>query len=264
MTLVSLMNWTRICSLAETLRDPAHSAPNSVISIISHGHQDLIQQGGLLDVVEPNRIIVRENIPSASKLLEDLKGYVQNLRCLGFGANQNRNFEIAGLGEDDWYVICNPDIRIPSGALATLLANAERDDARIAVPMLWNSREEQFDHNVRPFPKLIDLALSFFGHRHAGRYLDDQIEALKHPDWASGAMMAVKASAFRKLGGFDERFFMYMEDVDLCRRARRIGIGIHFYPDVIIIHDASRENRKIFSPNFRFHIRSILQYFLSK
>ena len=84
---------------------------------------------------------------------------------------------------------------------------------------------------------------------------------MRYPDWCSGALMAIKAGTFRELDGFDESYFMYMEDADLCMRAARKGVKIRFYGDVAMVHNAARASRNIFSASFVQHLTSALRYF---
>lgn len=237
-----------------------------IISIVSHGHQSLIAESRLVAGMRDLHIVLRENLPDAKRLIGDTEvaTFVQNLRPAGFGANHNRNFELTAPENDDWFVICNPDIAADVTLVLQLLDRAEQDGACIAAPALWNNKTNRFDDNVRPFPTFASLFMSFLGFAAPSRYSHDTVAGLTHPDWASGAFVAFKAAMFRQLHGFDERYFMYMEDVDICRRAREQGCRIRFYPEVELIHNAARHNRRVFSRNFRYHVISIIKYFLRK
>jgi GT2 family glycosyltransferase len=237
-----------------------------IISIVSHGHQSLIRETGLLAGIRDFHIVLRENLPGAKQLIcnAEVATFVQNLRVAGFGANHNRNFELAAPGDDDWFVICNPDISADGSLIERLLDLAEKDRASIAAPKLWNNTTNSFDDNVRPFPTFVSLMLSFAGVAGPSRYSEDTLDDLVHPDWASGAFVAFKAAMFRQLQGFDERYFMYMEDVDICKRARDLVHMVRFYPGIKLIHNAARQNRSISSRNFRYHVISAIKYFLWK
>lgn len=234
---------------------------NVVISIVSHGHQAMLQENEL--VASPNqfRVIVRENIPESERLMPGNIDYIQNLRRSGFGANHNKTFEMARMDVDDWFVICNPDIIVSANQVSDLLLRADSDGAELVAPMLWNNHTNEFDHNVRPRVRLFGLALSFVGVSGPSRYSEELLVTLETADWASGAFLAIKAGLFRNLGGFDERYFMYMEDVDLCRRAKSACISLNFYNDIRMIHNAARDNRKILSRHFAYHLRSVWRYF---
>jgi GT2 family glycosyltransferase len=73
-------------------------------------------------------------------------------------------------------------------------------------------------------------------------------ENLILPDWISGSVIMIKSTFFKELGGFDEDFFMYFEDMDLCNRARRLGSEIFYFTNITIRHNhggSSRINSKI-------------------
>lgn len=226
----------------------------------------MICDSGLIANFRGFDVILRENIPEAPRLVgaDEVGTVVQNLRSAGFGANHNRNFELANPDQDDWFVICNPDIVADAVQVTRLLEFAEKDGAHIAAPVLWNNNFDCFDDNVRPFPTLASLALSFVGAASSSRYGADTLVSLRTPDWASGAFIAFKAGLFGELRGFDERYFMYMEDVDICRRARERGHQVRFYPEVQLIHNAARHNRRICTRNFQYHLTSVFKYFIMK
>ena len=234
-----------------------------VVSIVSHGHQDDIIRSGLLDALDGVDVILRENIPDLPILLDGSQWIVRNLKMHGFGANHNRTFEAAALRDGEWFVVCNPDIKTDANHIRKLVQLAENEGERLAAPRLWNSRQGAFDHNVRPRPTLLSLALSFTGFIGRSRYSSAKLATITHPDWASGALIAIRADLYRELGGFDEKYLMYMEDVDLCDRAARLGSPVRYYACVEMIHDAARANRKLLSRSFLQHFSSALRYFIS-
>ncbi len=82
-------------------------------------------------------------------------------------------------------------------------------------------------------------------------------------DWVAGMFMLFRSDAFRAARGFDERFFLYYEDVDLCRRLRRLGHSCVFQPEASVIHDARRASRR----NLRLmgiHAASAVRYLVRR
>ena len=87
-------------------------------------------------------------------------------------------------------------------------------------------------------------------------------------DWVSGCFMAVERRFFEDVGGFDERYFLYFEDVDLCRKARQLNKGVLFDPRIKVIHRASQASAKrkgivrslILNNTARYHITSWIKY----
>ena len=221
----------------------------------------MLMENKLLAASSDFRIFVRENIPDSERVVPDEVSYSLNLRKAGFGSNHNKTFELAQPDPDDWFVICNPDIIATPEQVRQLLTQAENEGTELAAPMLWNNKTDRFDHNVRPRVRLLFLILSFVGMPGPSRYSADQLEKLETSDWASGAFLAIKAGLFRKLGGFDDRYFMYMEDVDLCRRAETLGARVRYFGNVQMIHNAARDNRKLVSRSFLNHLRSAMRFF---
>ena len=81
-------------------------------------------------------------------------------------------------------------------------------------------------------------------------------------DWVTGACLVIRRCAFDQIGGFDERYFLYFEDVDLCVRLRAAGFRVRYDPTVRLRHDyraASRASAR--TPETRHHIRSALRFF---
>ncbi len=211
----------------------------TIVSIVSHRHQPDLLEGGLLAGMRGLDVVVRENFPDSPSLIARPVRLLRNKEICGFGANHNKNFEAVGLDDDDWFVICNPDILSEAEQITDLVTRADVDGERMAAPFLWNSKTNSFDHNVRPFPTVLSQILSYLGYGHHCRYTQETVDDLKYPDWASGAFVAIKAGLYRELGGFDENFFMYMEDVDFCARGKRAGARVRFYSDIRMVHNAA-------------------------
>jgi GT2 family glycosyltransferase len=84
------------------------------VSFISHGHQKIISNSDLLDSLEGLKVILRENKPTEQHCVDIKVQCIQNLRIRGFGENHNKNFEVVNPDDNDWFVICNPDIVVES------------------------------------------------------------------------------------------------------------------------------------------------------
>jgi len=86
---------------------------------------------------------------------------------------------------------------------------------------------------------------------------------LQYPDWASGTCLFLRKKALKKVGGFDENYFMYLEDVDWCYRAKKAGFRILYTPDCNVIHaDEGKSPKK--SPNKFFNMRKGFITFFQK
>ena len=160
---------------------------------------------------------------------------------LGFGGGCNLG---AADCTSEALFFLNPDARLKPGAMAVLTA-ALQENATLAVaaPRVVDPTGESRAASAGAEPSLRSTAGHFLG---LGRipglrrlfrpvYLADG-RAAARPDWVSGAAMLVRTSAFEQVGGFDGRIFMYMEDVDLCRRLREHGWAIGYEPSAVVEH----------------------------
>ncbi len=86
-------------------------------------------------------------------------------------------------------------------------------------------------------------------------------DATLSPDWVAGMFMLFRRNVYAEVGGFDERYFLYYEDVDLCRRLRRHRYDVRLLPEVSVVHDARRESRHSLR-HLGWHLSSMLRYFL--
>jgi N-acetylglucosaminyl-diphospho-decaprenol L-rhamnosyltransferase len=164
-------------------------------------------------------------------------------RNLGYGAGANRG--LAVLAPDIPYVlVCNPDVRVHPGALASMVATLEgRPTWALVGPRIVNDDGSTYP-SVRPFPSMTDavghalLALfnpyNKFSRRYRPGVPDTDLPVTA--DWISGACFLARRSAFEELGGFDESYFMYAEDMDLCWRAHQAGWAVGFDPKAEIAH----------------------------
>ncbi len=166
-----------------------------------------------------------------------------NPQPVGFGANHNRAFEFCQSG---FFCVMNPDVEVHDARLwQALLACTGQARVGIAYPTLINpdgSRQENEREAVTP------LAL---WRRHMLRSPQRRV------DWVSAAFWLVAAQAWRDVGGFDERFFMYCEDVDFCVRLRLAGWRLA-RADASVFHAASWASRQP-GRHLAWHLRSLLR-----
>jgi len=148
--------------------------------------------------------------------------------------------------------VCNADLHIEHGTAAAMLArlDAEADLAAVG-PVLRNPDGTQYP-SARTMPSMRDAV----GHALLGvirptnrftrryRQLDVDPASSRDVDWLSGAAMWLRRSALDSVGGWDEGYFMFMEDVDLCWRLRRLGWRVAYDPGGVVVHEqgVSREH----------------------
>ncbi len=142
-------------------------------------------------------------------------------------------------------VFClNPDTVIQPGVVEVMKTEMENASAiAVAGPRLVEADGSVYP-SARNFPSLVDgaghalVGLVWPNNRWTQRYKRTGLhrEEATDVDWLSGAALFVRRTAFKEVGGFDERYFMYMEDVDLCWRLIRAGWRIRYVPSVTVIH----------------------------
>ncbi|HEU4975487.1 MAG TPA: glycosyltransferase family 2 protein [Baekduia sp.] len=149
-------------------------------------------------------------------------------------------------GDAQYVLFLNPDAEISAAALGRLVAELERDPrVGIAAPKILE-QDGTLAFSQRHFPRRRSIfAQALFLHRVLGdaSWTDELVRAPEayerrnEPDWVSGACMLVRRTLLEELGGWDDGFFMYREDIDLCKRARAAGAGVRFVPDAVIGHE---------------------------
>jgi N-acetylglucosaminyl-diphospho-decaprenol L-rhamnosyltransferase len=164
-------------------------------------------------------------------------------RNLGYGAAANRGVAATTLPS---VLVCNPDLEVGPGALAGL-AGVLAADPRCALvgPLIREPGGARYP-SARRFPTLTDAAgHALFGmfaptNRFTRSYQEARLETAtggpERVDWVSGACFLVRRSAFEQVGGFDEAYFMYAEDVDLCWRLGRAGWRVAYLPTAEVTH----------------------------
>lgn len=140
----------------------------------------------------------------------------------------------------------NPDARIDPGAVLHLAAALDADPRLGIVGPLIRDADGVLDHSQRRFPRLPSTyAQALFLHRVApdAEWTDELIRRPEayarpgRPDWVSGACLMIRRTALELADGLDERFFLYCEDMDLCRRVRDLGFTVGFDPSVTCGHE---------------------------
>jgi len=232
------------------------------VSIVSHGHGELVAQ--LLSDLNrhcatPLAVILTLNIPEALPFEPEQYRFpvelVKNDRPKGFGANHNAAFALA---TTDYFCVLNPDIRLEQDPFSTLIEQLRDPVVGVVAPIILGPSGQPEDSMRRfPTPWSILKKAAFGGGGPEYRIGGNPVE----PDWVAGMFMFFRSEVYAAIKGFDENYFLYYEDVDLCWRLGREGLRARVVPPVSVIHHARRESRR----NFRFlkwHVASMLRFFL--
>jgi GT2 family glycosyltransferase len=228
-------------------------------SIVSHGHGAMLPLlvASLTSCPEVTRIVIICNIPEQCLLPSDPKLIIQhNTQPLGFGANHNAAFRFC---KTPYFCVLNPDIKLIRNPFSKLITCIEQNNAALAAPII-QSPSGQIEDSIRHFPTPVSLFRKALGGSD-GRYWVPTRGQPCFPDWVAGMFMLFRSSAFRSLAGFDERFFLYYEDVDICARLWRCGKKIVACSNVHAVHAARRTSRR----NVRYalwHLQGMGRYLL--
>ncbi|MEO8145275.1 MAG: glycosyltransferase family 2 protein [Betaproteobacteria bacterium] len=234
------------------------------VSIVSHRQNALVN-----DLLEDVRrvcadriaLVLTQNAPDSVPLATgDLTCPVEvisNTSVKGFGANHNTAFRHC---QTPYFCVLNPDIRLRTDPFAPLLASLEGDHAGVAGPLVRNPAGKVED-SARRFPTAGILVRKALGARPGPDYPPNQ--GAQDVDWIGGMCMLFRSDTYRLVGGFDEAYFLYYEDVDLCRRLRAAGKSVTYQPAAEVIHDARRASRR--NPRLAMHhLTSALRFLLRR
>jgi GT2 family glycosyltransferase len=186
---------------------------------------------------------------------------------LGFTGGHNLAIENA---KGRHVALLNSDTVVHPGAIATVVKYMDaHPEAGIIGPKLLNP-DGTLQLSCRRFPNPVAAAFRntwlgrlFPNNKYTREYLmqDFEHDQVREVDWVSGAAMFIRGEVIEKVGALDDRYFMYCEDVDLCKRAWKTGWKVVYFPDAVITHAIGRSSDK--APNrmiAQFH-RSMLRYY---
>jgi GT2 family glycosyltransferase len=210
----------------------------------------------LLECDEVSRIIVTLNVPENLEFPDSERlEIIQNTIPLGFGANHNQAFLRAG---EAYFCPLNPDVTLLGNPFPHLVAAMDGLGAGISAPSVI-SPEGSIEDSVRCFPTLLGLVAKVLRTSSGQLHFEARSEPFC-PDWVAGMFMLFRHETYAALGGFDEGFFLYYEDVDICIRAWQAGMKIVICPSVSVVHDAQRDSHRSLR-HLRWHLVSMARYF---
>ena len=233
------------------------------ISIVSHQQFQMVKT--LLDDLSQIcsnmkfEVILTINVPET--MIESQLDYsfpikvIHNQYPKGFGSNHNSAFEKA---QGNYFCVLNPDVRLRNNPFEILLQELNKNSGAIIAPIVLNP-DLTTEDSVRHFPTIQSLVKKLFK-QYDGIYVFSENSSTQAVDWVGGMFMLFKSCDFSAVGRFDEKFFLYYEDVDICARLWKSRKKVLVCPKVSIIHDAQRQSRK----NLRYmkwHLNSMARYF---
>jgi N-acetylglucosaminyl-diphospho-decaprenol L-rhamnosyltransferase len=231
------------------------------VSIVSHGQgnlikpllQDIAAHCDLKNLTVILTLNVPESLPFDPSALPVKIQTIHNNSPNGFGANHNAAFKF---NSAKYFCVLNPDVRFECDPFPVLLDTLADPTVGLVAPLVLGP-DGGIEDNARRFPTALSMIKkALLPIRNTDYEVgSDQV----FPDWVAGMFMLWRAEVFERLRGFDEGFFLYYEDVDVCARLRQTGLRIAMTPDVRVIHHARRSSHGSLR-YMRWHLKSLLRY----
>lgn len=186
--------------------------------------------------------------------------YIQSSKNGGYGYGHN---QVINNIKSDYHVVLNPDIIFKEDTLAELLSYMEANRNTVAVTPQVRNTDNTIQHLPKKYPRLryvLSSTVSFLG-----SYRDDYTitsASQNEPidvDLCTGCFMFIRTAILKKVGGFDDAFFMYFEDFDLSLRLAKYGTIVYF-PLTYVVHKWNRESKKSFSM-FWIQVKSMMLFY---
>ena len=250
------------------------TAPEVSVIIVSYGTRDLTLAAlesvrGASERVALETVVVDNASPDDSaERIAETHPWVELIRSpenRGFAAGANLGAQRAS---GEWLLFLNSDARLLEDSVPNLLDAGRSMGTPGAVgPLLLgpDGPEASVGHFYgfrRDLAQFLRLGRLFPGIRALdGIFLGRLPEHREPVEWMSGACLLVRRDTFRSVGGFDEAYFMYVEDMDLCFRLRRAGYINLFAPDAVVRHELGASPRE---PRFLLEGGTGPEYFVRK
>lgn len=223
---------TSIVSLQKLLGDLMNERGIEIVVLCNNS--DSVYQKRIIEMEGITQVIISEN--------------------KGFGAGHNKIFNAT---HPDWYVCCNPDAIYRVGVIPGLInAVSAIKTPGLVSPLVWDPNTNR-ELPIRPYLSLVE----FFGKNFFAletKKGKEVIPGVFQIEFTSGCFFMIKGNLFDELGGFDDSFFLYVEDADLSIRAGKKYPNLQV-PSFVIEHDGKRASRRSFRMAL-IHIESLLRY----
>lgn len=186
----------------------------------------------------------------------------------GFGKGHNLVLDKIST-ESDFHLILNPDVYFDSQILEELVLELKKDTSASMIAPKVFFPNGKFQNSCRKYPKAFELIIrripflkSIFKKTYKnGIYSDKDLHNPFYAEYLTGCFHLYKTEDFIKIKGFDVRYFLYMEDVDICKKIDAFGKKKIYYPNVHIYHVLKQGSLKKLNLLFR-HIASAIKYFI--
>ena len=254
---VCIVNWNTRSDLEQAIASIAEDASGSRSGPASGLQvETVVVDNGSTD---GSADMIRERFPSV--------GLIESGGNLGFA----RGYNLAATKASGRHLLMlNPDTVVQPGGLRELVSFLDsHPEAGAAGPRLVNP-DGSLQYSCRRFPRPMaalfrntPLGKLLPGNRFTRDYLmtDWDHHLVREVDWLSGAALCIRRRAWEQVGGFDEAFFMYAEDIDWCLRAHQAGWRMYYVPQAVVMHRIGRSSdQRPLAMVVQFH-RSMIRFY---
>lgn len=219
---------------------------NCLKSIVSQYKQEL--EKNELEIIVVDNASIDGSVESIKYYVSSIKyeekiKLIQSKENLGFGRGCNLGAKAA---KEKYLLFLNSDTEILDKGLIGMTKFLD-DNPRVAI---LGGRLENSDGSLQPsagkFYNLFNLLIMLLGFERFG-FLRSSPNKIQKVDWVSGACLMIRSDIFKKLNGFDEKIFMYVEDMEICFRAKKIGFLTYFYPNLLLKHKSLGSSNRTFA-----------------
>lgn len=205
-----------------------------------------------------------EDIRKFKKFIEDMNDveYIATNGNLGFGKGQN---QVISKINSEYHAIVNPDIIFCEDAFSSIIEWMDKNtDVGMVIPYIIDEngiKQDVYRKELTVFDMFNRMFLKNAFRRRAKKHTMNDMDYSKpfQVPFGQGSFLVIRSRLFKELGGFDDNFFMYVEDADLCMRVNQVS-KLMYFPGTKVIHKwekGSHKNIKL----FKYHIKSIRYYF---
>lgn len=215
-------------------------------SVVSQYNQELENKELEIIVVDNN---------SSDDSVESIKYYVlsikydevikliQNKENLGFGKGCNLAAKFA---KGKYFLFLNSDTQVLDKGFLSMIEFLDKNESVAILGGKIENSDGSIQRSCGKFYNLFNLLIMLLSLERFG-FLRSSPNKIQKVDWVSGACMMVRNDVFEKLNGFDENFFMYVEDMEICFRAKKLGFLTYFYPNLLLKHKSLGSSNKTFA-----------------
>lgn len=219
-----------------------------------------------LNIALKKKLFLIDNSPSNvlfKEFIDPEIEYVLMNENLGFGKGHNVVLDKIK-NTSDFHLILNPDVEFDAHVISKMIDEIAKDENVAMIAPKVTFPDGAFQYTCRKYPNPLEMisrrAKIFKKYNQKRVYKDIDLSKPFYPDFIHGCFMLFKTDDFVSINGFDERYFLYMEDVDICRKIDEIGKKKLYYPNVQITHILKKESSKNIRLFFT-HLNSSIKYF---